>query len=154
MFSLCTRLLMMCLRLVCSGVRNRGAGGSEGGQIILASSLTEAAELEADAMASSSSASLGIICSDLSTLDPGPPSDLRREKSRDRRDSGRLLSLWLGDVEDPCVPGDGDSSFSEDLLRDQVLVSRSFSLRDLRFKKLSRLSSLLESNDCMRNQSV
>ena len=144
---------MMCLRLVCSGLRNRGAGGSEGGQNILASSFTEAAELEADAMTSSSSASLGIICSDLSTLDPGPPRDLRREKSLESRDSGRPLSLWLGDVEDP-VPGDGDNSFSEDLLRDQVFVSRSFSLRDLRFKKLSRLSSLLESNNCMRNQSV
>ena len=143
---------MMCRRLVCSGVRNSGAGGSEGGQLTLASSFTGAAELEVEA--SSSSASLGIVCSDLSTLDPGPPSDLRREKSRESRDSGRLESLWLGDVEEP-VPGDGDNSFSEDLLRDQDLVSLSFSLSDLRFKKLSRVSSLLETeNQSMRSQSV
>ena len=129
---------MMCRRFVCSGVRNRGAGGREGGQTTRASSFTEAG-----AVTSSSSASLGMVCSDLSTLDPGPPSDLRREKSRESRDSGRLESLWPDDPEDP-VPGDGDNSFSDDLLRDQVLVSRSFSLSDLRFKKLSRLSSLLE----------
>ena len=137
---------MMWRRLVCSGVRNRGAGGREGGQLTRASSFTEAG-----AVTSSSSASLGMTCSDLSTLDPGPPSDLRSENSRDSRDSGRPESLWLDDAED-AVPGDGDSSFSEDLLRDQVLVSRSFSLKDLRFKKLSRLSSLLETNHCMRNQ--
>lgn len=70
--------------------------------------------------------------------------DRRRENNRDNRDSENdsfpeeLIVLVL------AFSKFGESSFSEDLRRDQVLVSFSFSLRDRRFRKLSRLSSLLK----------
>ena len=115
----------MCLRLVCSAVRKSGVGGSEGGHCL--ESLVPGL--------SSSSATRGIPDSWLrSRLHPAPPSDLRREKRRERRDSGRSEEV---------TEGPGDNSFSDDLRRDQDLVSRSFSLRDLLFRKLRRLSSLL-----------
>jgi hypothetical protein len=41
----------------------------------------------------------------------------------------------------------GESSFSEDLRSDQDLVSFNFSLSDLLFRKLCRLSSLLKMKD-------
>ena len=124
---------MMCLRLVCSAVRKSGAGGREGG-LCLVSSLGPPS--------SSSSASLGMPGQSWlrSTLPAAPPSDLRREKRRERRDSGRSEGeLWA------AGPGPGDNSFSElRPRRDQEdFVSRSFSRRDLLGRKLSRLSSVL-----------
>ena len=73
--------------------------------------------------------------------------DRRRENSRDKRDSENdsfpeeLMVLVL------VFNKFGDSSFSEDLRSDQDLVSFNFSLSDLLFRKLSRLSSLLKMKD-------
>ena len=116
-------------------MRKRGVGGRDGGQILRSSFVP--------LIPSSSSARRGMHCSDLSTPDPGPI-DRRREKSLDNRDSEndsfpeelRVLVLAFSKV--------GDSSFSDDLLNDQDLVSFNFSRSDLLFRKLSRLSSLLK----------
>ena len=70
--------------------------------------------------------------------------DRRSENNRDSRDSEKesfpeeLIVVVLE------FKGVGDSSFSDDLLRDHDLVSFNFSLKDLLFRKLSLLSSLLK----------